>query len=330
MSGRASRSQVARALLDGARGASWASVSRAAYWGLLPKCVPAGAPQRGAWADVRIELPTEYEADDAGWFMRSIERGLGELASVERAPIPQRGLGMAIARARRGERTLSFAIDFFDEPVVDADVAAEVDLYFKLQYLREGYEQRNVVPGGYVQPRSEPHDRYCRLRKYGAKHSGDRVYGRFGATYGEGPRRRAVELLEGRPTLGYRGGMGIVPYVQSLQEAAAADVCVDLPGRGPFCYRLVDYFSVGACVVAAPHPTRMPVELEDRRNIVYAREDLSDLPDLCEWLLEDEAARKRIGSEAGAYFDRHLHYLPLAGLYLGSIAAALDGSAVAQ
>src|ERR1700753_3299513 len=153
MSGRASRSQVARALLDGARGASWASVSRAAYWGLLPKCVAAA----------------------------------------------QRGLGMPIARARRGERTLSFAIDFFDEPVVDADVAAEVDLYLKLQYLREGYERPNFAPGVYVQPRSEPHDRYCRLRKYGAGHSGDRVYGRFGATYGEGPRPHAVELLEGRP-----------------------------------------------------------------------------------------------------------------------------------
>src|SRR6201999_1442258 len=118
-------------------------------------------------------------------FMRSIERGLGELATVERGPIPQRGLGIAIAHAHRGERSLSFAIDFFDEPIVDADVAAEVDLYFKLQYLREGYEQENVVPGGYVQPRSEPHDRFCRLRKYGAKHSGDRVYGRFGAAYGE-------------------------------------------------------------------------------------------------------------------------------------------------
>ena len=57
---------------------------------------------------------------------------------------------------------------------------------------------------------------------------------------------------------------------------------------------------------------------------------MSDLPDLCEWLLEDEAARKRIGAEAAAYFDRHLHYLPLAGLYLRTIAAALDGAVVAQ
>ena len=65
MSGRASRSQVARAFLDGARGASWASVSRATLWGLLPDCVPDGAPARGSWADLRIELPTEYEADDA-------------------------------------------------------------------------------------------------------------------------------------------------------------------------------------------------------------------------------------------------------------------------
>jgi hypothetical protein len=330
MSGRASRSQVARAFLDGARGASWTSVARATLWGLLPDCVPDGAPARGSWSDLRIELPTEYEADDAHWFMRSIERGLGDLATVERAPIPQRGLGLALAHAHHGERTLSFAIDFFDESGIDADVAAEVDLYFKLQYSRDGYDQDNVLPGGYVQPRREPFDQFCRLRKYGRKHSGDRVYGRFGATFGEGQRRRAVELLEGRPSLGYRGGMGIVPYVQSLQEAAAADVCVDLPGRGAFCYRLVDYFSVGACVVAAPHPNRMPVELEDRRHIVYTREDLSDLPDLCEWLLEDAAARNRIGAEAAAYFDRHLHYLPLAGLYLRTIAAALDGAVVTQ
>src|ERR1700761_4160091 len=98
MSERARRSQLARAVLDGVRGASWGSVSRTALWSLLPDCVPGGAPDHGAWTEIRVELPTEYEAKDAHWFMRSIERGLGELATLAYAPVPQRGLGIAIAR----------------------------------------------------------------------------------------------------------------------------------------------------------------------------------------------------------------------------------------
>lgn len=325
----ASRNPLARVFLDGVRGAGWASVARAGIWSLRRDCVPAGAPAPGTWGDLRIELPTEYGATDAEWFLQSLLRGFETLASVERAPIPQRGLGIVVGRATTGGRAIDFAIDFFDEPRIDTDVAAEADLYFKLQYLREGYGLEHVVPGGYVQPRREPHDQFCRLRSWGGHGSGARVYGRFGTQFGEGPRARAVALLEARPGLGYSGGLGTVPYVQSLQEAVRAAVCVDLPGRGPFCYRLVDYMSVGACIVAAPHPTRLHVELEDRVNIVYAEEDFSDLPDLCEWLLEDAAARQRIGAAAGDFFDRNLHSLPLAGMYLGAIAARLGADRAA-
>jgi hypothetical protein len=334
MAGLTRPQELARTLRDGSRGASIPSVMRGLRWNLMGHCVPAGAPAPGSRRELTVELPTEYDATDAHWFMRSIVRGFEALATVERVAIPQRGLGIVIGRARIGQGagagSLSFAIDFFDESRIDADVAAEVDLYFKLQYDRAGYGLAHVVPGGYVQPRQEPYDQFCRLRPWGREHPGDRVYGRFGTQYGEGPRRRAVELLEGRPALGYRGGLGVVGYVQSLQEAAAAAVCVDLPGRGAFCYRLVDYLAVGACVVAAPHPNRLPVELEDRVNIVYTREDMADLPDLCEELLGDEAERRRIGDAAAGYFDRHLHYLPFAERYLAMIGERLRAPGAAQ
>jgi hypothetical protein len=309
--------------MDGVRGGQWGSVGRAALWSLRRDCVPADAPTRGPWDDLAIEFPVEWNATDGDWFMAPFLRGFGALARVERTPIPQHGIGMTIGRARRGEHAISFAIDFFDEPHVDPEVVAEVDLYFKLQYLREGYGSERVVPGGYIEPRREPHDQFCRLRRWGASHEGARVYGRFGTNYGQDPRSRAVALLEGRPSLGYSGGMGIVPYVQSLEEAAAAAVCVDLPGRGPFCHRLVDYLAVGSCIVAHPHASRLREPLEDRRHLVYTAEDMSDLPDLCEWLLDEPAERERLGREAAAYFDRNLHYLPLTEAYLEEISRRL-------
>jgi hypothetical protein len=320
---------LARALLDGVRGGNWGSVGRAALWSMRADCVPPGAPVRGAWDDLRIAFPVEWDATDGEWFMASFLRGFGALAQVERTPIAQRGLGVTIGRANDGERELTFAIDFFDEPRLDTEVAAEVDLYFKLQYQREGYGLDHVVPGGYVEPRREPHDQFCRLRSWGASHPGARVYGRFGTSYGQGPRALAVGLLEGRPALGYSGGMGTVPYVQSLEEAASADVCVDLPGRGPFCHRLVDYLAVGACIVAFPHASRLREPLEDRRHLVYTNEDMSDLPDLCEWLLDEPDERARLGREAASYFDRNLHYLPLAAAYLDEISRRLAPTAVA-
>ncbi len=321
MAGR--RQRIATRARQLSRPSTLAALARSATWDLRPDCVPAGL--RPPAPGLRIEWPRQYGHPIAEWFMRPLVRGFGRWAELAEAEIEQRGDGIVRCRASDAKGSIEIAIDYLDLPVIDAAVADEVGLYFKLQHARQGYGRDNVVPGGYVQPRHEVYDHCCRLREWRRRRGGDAVYGRFGTAFGAPIRERAVALLRERPELGYDGGLGTVPFVASLQEAAAAAVCVDLPGKGPFCYRLVDYFSVGACVVAAPHAARLQADLIDRRHIVYAREDLADLPDLCQWLLEDEVARRRIGSEAAAFFDRHLHYLPLTAYYVETIRGKLSG-----
>ncbi|HEX3239264.1 MAG TPA: glycosyltransferase [Solirubrobacterales bacterium] len=322
MAGRRERIAVRARQLS--RPTTLAALARSAAWNRRADCVPAGVPEPAAAPT--IEWPTAYGSPIAEWFMRPLVRGFGRWATVVPAQIEQRGEGMVLCRASHGGRTIKVAIDYLDLPTIEAEIADEVDLYFKLQHASEGYGRANVVPGGYVQPRNEAYDHYCRLRAWGAKREGAPVYGRFGTTFGAPVREQAVGLLQGRAGLGYDGGLATVPLVESLQEAAAASVCVDLPGKGPFCYRLVDYLAVGACVVAAPHGARLQAGLVDREHIVYTKPDLSDLPDLCEWLLEDGEARRRIGAAGGAFFERYLHYLPLTSYYVTTILETLEAS----
>jgi hypothetical protein len=39
-------------------------------------------------------------------------------------------------------------------------------------------------------------------------------------------------------------------YTQYLREIADSRVCIDLPGEGPFTYRLVEYLAIGSCIIA--------------------------------------------------------------------------------
>ena len=70
---------------------------------------------------------------------------------------------------------------------------------------------------------------------------------------------------------------------QHLMDIAASKVSVDLPGNGPFCFRLLDYFAVG-CLYRGCPPHR-----------TYVKDDLSDLVDVCRYYVENEEARQAMG-----------------------------------
>ena len=101
-----------------------------------------------------------------------------------------------------------------------------------------------------------------------------------------------------------------------MREICASLVCVDLPGRGPFCYRLVECLAVGSCVVAPRHATVLHAPLEDGQHIAFAREDLEDLAEISHRYAVDEVARLRVQAGAMQYFDRYLRPTQLAGYYL--------------
>jgi glycosyltransferase involved in cell wall biosynthesis len=145
------------------------------------------------------------------------------------------------------------------------------------------------------------------------------VYARFG-TFNIGSsntiRRKAVALLQRDGRFEFTGGTSLALYMQYLREAARARVCIDMPGNGPFCFRLVEYLAMGCCVVGPRHATAMHADLRDREHIINCRDDLSDLADLCMHYVENDQAREAVAANAARFFDEHLHPAQLADHYL--------------
>ena len=212
------------------------------------------------------------------------------------------------------------AIDAFDKVEINEKCASQVMVYFKMQYAKEGYKPSNIVPGGFIPAYSNI---YLHLNK--AREIRDNqtflydAYGRFGGRFAKTIRGQAVEKLSSQKDFSYQGGIGRVKYHDSLFEIARSKVCIDLPGYGPFCFRLIDYLAVGACIIAYPHHTRLPVPLIPGQEIVYCKEDLSDLTELCNYYITHEKEREAIAHRARNYFDHHLSRPKLASHYVNTI-----------
>ncbi len=142
------------------------------------------------------------------------------------------------------------------------------------------------------------------------------MFGRYGLRFGRSLRTTAIERLRDDGRFGYSGGARRTHHTRYLREMARARVCVDLPGQGAFCCRLVEGLAMGCLLVAVRHAAEMPVELRDGVELVYCREDLSDLADLCAAYADDESRRAPIEAAAARYFDEHLHPVRMAERYL--------------
>ncbi len=212
--------------------------------------------------------------------------------------------------------TLSIAVDYHDLPAVNTDCLAHVALYFKMQYLRSGYDDAKILPGGYIASRESLYRHYCRLRELRERGPRSDVYGRFGTRFSAEIRRRAIEILQHQTQFKFTGGTSLALYMQSLREAAQARVCIDMPGNGSFCHRLVEYLAVGCCIVAPRHTSITYPELRDREHIIYCRDDLADLAELCAHYVENDQAREMVSANAARFFDENLHPGQLAGYYL--------------
>ncbi len=77
-------------------------------------------------------------------------------------------------------------------------------------------------------------------------------------------------------------------------------------------------------MIAPQHNNELHVPLIDRENIVYVRNDLSDLIDLCRFYLEDDGAREALVRNSKSFFDKYLHRNQLAAYYLRSCFNRLD------
>jgi glycosyl transferase family 1 len=271
---------------------------------------------------IELSWPDRYPwAPQAQW-LEPLHAGLSQFVPIERVRLQQpRSKGIVLLRLRVGGESHPIAVDYSDYPPIDEELARAVPLYFKMQHRRGGYGIPSVRPGGY--PASAR--LYSLLggarRIRAATRPRPVVYGRF--TPNNDVRRRAVGLLEAQTRFPVEGGLGLRRYGRFLAESAHAAVCLDLPGRGPLCFRLIDYLAVGCCVVTLEPEASLHVPLEDGVQLAYVSPDLSNLVDVCEGLLADAERRARMRTAAADFFDRYLESRQLASYYLSEILGAI-------
>jgi hypothetical protein len=307
---------------------AWRAVATDLGWRRAGRCRP---PVTRAPTGLVVRWPLAYRLPDAEGFVGTLLRGFTELATVEEAEIAQPWDGIVVFELLGGGGAVHrIAIDYADATDLNTSCADSVSLTFKFQYLRDGYGRSNVVPGGFVS-RAFLHDYYCRLRELRDDDEAD-VYGRFGLRFSAELRSEAVQLLSSQDRFTYDGGTftygggggGMLIYSEHLRRAARAKVCIDLPGNGPFCYRLVDYLGTGSCIVAVRHTARLHVDLIGGEHLSWCKDDLSDLVDLCAHYVENDDARTTMEDNAARFFDQNLYYRSLAAHYLATAMKMLD------
>jgi hypothetical protein len=94
---------------------------------------------------------------------------------------------------------------------------------------------------------------------------------------------------------------------------------VDLPGNGPFCFRLIDYLALGSCIVAPHHGCKLHVPLEHEKNIMFVKKDLSDLVATCQSVLSDKNLQQELCAGSANFFDSYLHRDQLISYYLYNV-----------
>jgi len=276
---------------------------------------------RQAAAPCFIRWPDKLQWAQGETFVQHLRVGLEQFVKVETAPIPQPYEGIMVFHFVRDGAEFPVVIDYSDYmDRIDETARRSAAVYLKMQYQIGGYDRlegaADILPGGYTVPSKHS---YCYLppaRRRSAALSLHDVYGRYSLQFATGIRKQAITLLSEQTEFDYYGGAGLVRYSQHLMDIATSKVCVDLPGNGPFCFRLLDYLAVGACIVAVRHTAQFPVPLEPGVHIAYVKDDLSDLLDVCRYYVENDDARKTMQRNTREYFDRYLHRRQLAAYYL--------------
>jgi hypothetical protein len=273
-----------------------------------------------------IAWPTTYEWPLAGQWVDGLRDALAALVPVRRTEIEQPYEGTVLIEVTLDGTRHEVAIDYFDRSRLLDEVAGRCPLVFKMQCAVGGYGFAHVIPGGYIPGKASLY-RYQpalhRLRDHGRPRF--EVYGRFGPQYAQNIRRRALQLLSEQRRFHFEGSMVTRPYAAYLREAALSKVCIDLPGNGDLCHRLIDYLAVG-CAVVRPEPeTVLHVPLVDGVHIRFADRDLSNLVEVCAELLLDDSQRNRLALAARDYHERYLRPDQLASYYVDRCVSVLSG-----
>lgn len=267
-------------------------------------------------AKLLVRWPQRYGWPNATVWIDPIKRGIASHVRVEPADIPQPVGNAVLFEALLDGASWRVVIDYSDLGDLH-ECSSQADLYFKLQFSREGYGSDTIVPGGYVSNKLTLYKHGRALRDLSRQrlpvHD---VVGRFGVRSGSDIRRRAVALLESQDRFKYTGGGQPVWWGEYIDELGDARVCIDLPGKGELCYRLIDCLALGACVVGPDLEARLHVPLESGVHLIRIPRTLEGLVEWCERLLADDELRGTIARGAADYFDRYLALEQLGAYYV--------------
>lgn len=301
---------------------TWKGLSLETAWMLAP--APPAITEPPTWRlepreleDVQVLWPLHYEWAPSRKWVDPLQHGIRKYVSSSGSEIPQTFPGIVLIQIVIRGVPHDVAIDYSDLPAANEDCARRCSLYFKMQFSRGGYSLNNIVPGGFV-PNSEDIYTYLRPVRVLADRKSYRydVYGRFGLEFASEIRRGAHSILTTQKDFAWEGSLRIRRYSLALCEIARSKICIDLPGKGDFCFRLIDYLAVGACIIAPRHHNVLHVPLVDREHIVYVEEDLSNLVETCKFYLENDDAREQLRRNSRLFFDKYLHREQLAAYYL--------------
>jgi hypothetical protein len=270
---------------------------------------------RAALADVVVRWPwVEWKA--RRMIGVQVRHWLSHYVRTVDAEIPQPYDRVITFEVDVGGRRHTVMVETSDYAELNEAAYANAELYFKMEYAKEGYGDRDrLLPGGYT-PNDLAIYRYLpRLRAY-RDHAPPlhEVYGRYGLSMEK--RRVPMEILRASRRFEFFGGEGKVRYSRYLREVAQSRVCIDLPSMSSVTFRMIDYLAIGTCIVGPPHTNRMIEPFVDGVHVAYCRPDYADLEDVCVRYLEDEAARASLVRNSRAFFDTYLHPLQLGAYYL--------------
>jgi hypothetical protein len=284
---------------------------------ILPVSGLSWSLNQNALREIQIIWPSRYSQPLADKWLGQLKEGFAGLVQVEESaylPLPRKqSLIYAVLRHARREHLI--AVDFSDYPQVYAPAVDDSDCYFKMQYHLAGYGLNKIVPGGFV-PNHQSIYKYASRLRLERKSPAIDLYGRFSSRFGSTIRTQAFSILENQRSFSFVGELNKIRYSRFLEEAALARLCLDLPGNGGFCFRLIDYLALGQAIIAPRHENKLHVPLENGKHVLYCKPDLSDLVETCESALSNPKLLLELRKNAAEYFDNYLHQRQLAAYYL--------------
>jgi hypothetical protein len=271
-------------------------------------------------ARVQIFWPRTYQWVHAAGFTISVKRSFERLGVLRLGNIPQHHRGVVRVLCTVDGHSHMLAIDYSDRPdSINHQALEECSLYVKFQYRERGYQDNRIIAGGYPVAQLGYYHYYRAFRDRHSLRPSIDVLGRFGLEFQRELRAKAVEVLSSARDIRYVGAGPRVRYSRFLREAASARIGLDLPGNGPFTYRIAEFLGLGTCLIAPRYSTALHASLEPGVHYVQIADDLSDLLSVCRYYLAHERERAAIAKAGRDFFDRYLHSDHLAAYYLRAL-----------